>query len=360
MGNHSVEFWTSTVASPTRSAEYGAEFERLGYDGMLVVDSQNLSGDPYVALAMAATSTTTLGLETSVTNPVTRLAATTASSAMSVQKLSRGRMVLGIGRGDSALAHLGHAPAKVGWFEQYLENLQAYLAGEAVPFERTGITAEMAPPVDTLGLADAPTASSIDWAKGTDKVPVEVAATGPKVIAASARHADRIMFALGADPARVAWGIETAKAAADQAGRSLETLSFGAYVNVVCHEDLGLARQLAQGGTGLFARFSVMHGTVSGPADDAQTEVFHNIHDRYDMHAHGRQGGNQTTALTDEFIDSFAIIGDAAHCVDRLNQLAELGIGKFAVTGPTFMARDPDAQAAGTNFVEQVMPAFGE
>ena len=125
-----MEFWTATVAAPGRSLAFAQEAEARGWDGMLVVDSQNLSGDPYVCLALAATATERLGLETSVTNPVTRHAAVTASSELSVQRLSKGRMVLGIGRGDSALAHLGRAPARLGWFERYLATLQAYLRGE--------------------------------------------------------------------------------------------------------------------------------------------------------------------------------------------------------------------------------------
>ena len=78
-----MEFWTATVAAPTRSAEFALEAEDRGWDGMNVVDSQNLSGDPYVCLALAATTTRSLRLATSVTNPVTRHPATTASSALS-------------------------------------------------------------------------------------------------------------------------------------------------------------------------------------------------------------------------------------------------------------------------------------
>jgi 5,10-methylenetetrahydromethanopterin reductase len=207
-------------------------------------------------------------------------------------------------------------------------------------------------------LAGAPTASSIEWAKGTPKVPVEVAATGPKVIAASARHADRILFALGADPGRVGWGIELARQAAADAGRNPDELTFGAYVNVVCHHDLDVARVLGRGGTGLFARFSVMHGTVSGPADASQREVFHDIHDRYDMNAHGQHGGSQTTALTDDFMDDFAILGNPGHCIERLHALVDLGIDKFAVTGPNFLAKSPEAQTAASNMTDHVLPAF--
>ena len=49
-----MQIWVTGVASPRGSARHAAQLEEAGWDGLLVVDSQNLSGDPYVALAMAA------------------------------------------------------------------------------------------------------------------------------------------------------------------------------------------------------------------------------------------------------------------------------------------------------------------
>ena len=49
-----VQLWTTTVASARGSARTAQEIEAAGWDGMLVVDLQNLSGDPYVSLALAA------------------------------------------------------------------------------------------------------------------------------------------------------------------------------------------------------------------------------------------------------------------------------------------------------------------
>ena len=351
-----IEFWTSMPAMPGQSSRFGSLAQADGWDGLLMVDSQNLSGDPYVCLAMAGIATDTLGVQTSVTNPVTRHPAVTASSAITVQKLTNGRMIIGIGRGDSALAYLGRAPAKVKWFERYLVNLQAYLRGDEVPFDATGISDDIAPPVSSLGLADAPSASAIHWAPNTPKVPVEVAATGEKVIGLAARHADRIMFALGADPKRLKWGIETARAAADTAGKDPDGLSFGAYVNVVCHEDLEIGRNLGRAGTSLFARFSAMHGSVSGPADDHQNEVLKNVHASYDMNKHARTGSEQSKKLTDDFMDGYAILGGVDDCVTRIQELKSMGITKFAVSGPNFSAKDPDAQHADRQFTKEVIP----
>jgi len=352
-----MEFWTAVVGSPKRFPELTSEAERLGWDGVSTVDSQNLASDPYVCLALGAQATEKLRVATSVTNTVTRVPAVTATAALTVQSLSDGRMVLGIGRGDSALAHLGRAPARLRWFESYLAALQAYLRGERVAFDMAGVVDQAAPPVATLGLADTPTASAIAWATRQPKVPVEVAATGERVIGIAARHADRIMFALGAVPERIRWGIDTARSAARAAGRDPASLSFGAYVNVVCHDDRAVGRAIGRGGTSLFARFSVMHGTIAGPADEKQQQVFHDIHDRYDMNKHAQSDGNQTTALTDEFMDSFAILGGVDECVERLQGLAALGIDKFSITGPGLIAGSDDVQTAARNFVEHVMPA---
>src|SRR4029434_1829249 len=99
-----------------------------------------------------------------VTNPVTRHPAVTAAAIATVQVLSGGRAVLGIGRGDSALFHLGQAPAPVDLFARYLERLQGYLSG------------------DVVYLDGAP--SRIEWLAGSrrPKAPVDVAATGLRVL----------------------------------------------------------------------------------------------------------------------------------------------------------------------------------
>ena len=107
-----MELWTLTHSNPQHAYDVAKRAEAQGWHGMLVVDSQNLAADSYVALTLAATGTDRIGLGTGVTNSVTRHPAVTASAAMAVQTVSGGRMVLGIGRGDSALAHLGRSPAR--------------------------------------------------------------------------------------------------------------------------------------------------------------------------------------------------------------------------------------------------------
>jgi 5,10-methylenetetrahydromethanopterin reductase len=263
--------------------------------------------------------------------------------------------VLGIGRGDSALAHLGRAPATVRQFERYVRTLRRYLDGEEVAFADLPMDARDAPPVDDLHLADTPRTSRIAWIRDVPRVPLEVAATGPRVIGIAARYGDRVMFTLGAEPERVAWGIATAKAARRSAGLDPDGIAFGAYLNAACHPDIATARDLVRGGLTTFARFSVMHGPIAGPVDDAERAVLERLRTTYDMRAHTRGDSRQAGALTDEFIDRYAVVGRPEQCIARLEALTRLGLDKFVLSGIGGSSAGAEANAL---FEREVLPAF--
>jgi 5,10-methylenetetrahydromethanopterin reductase len=354
-----LALWTLGISSPVHVAAAAERAEAAGWDGLGVVDSQNLAGDSYVALALAARATTRLGLATAVTNPVTRHPATTAAAIASVQQLSGGRAALGIGRGDSALAHLGRAPLRVKPFERYLAVLQRYLRGDSIPFDELDFQERMAPPVENLGLAGTPTESRLHWLGGTAKVPVEVAATGPRVIEVAARQAERVLLSVGADVERLGWAMEHARAARRAAGLDPAALAFGAYVNLVSHPEIETARRLVSGGLATFARFAVMEsGRVAGPLSDEQRKVLGDVRRAYDMRQHTVVGSPQASALTPEFIDRYAIVGPPDVCIERLREVATLGIDKVMVVGPTLGADRAEAKRAAEVLVGEVLPAF--
>jgi 5,10-methylenetetrahydromethanopterin reductase len=351
-----MQLWTTQVASARGAQRMAQEVEATGWDGLLVVDSQNLSGDPYVALALAAVATKRIGLGTGVTNSVTRHAAATATAITSINRISNGRAVLGIGRGDSALAHLGRAPARLKQFGRYLKQLQAYLRGDIVPFEEIDIPFEAAPPMSELHLHDAPPASRIAWIadgieKGGAKVPMEVAASGPKVIALSALHAERVMFTLGAD-------VELARKTRRDAGLDPNAIAFGAYINMGCHSDLEKARGLVRGGLTTFARFSVMHGKANGPVSAADREQLETLVSNYDMKQHTRADSRQAGTLSDDFVDRFAVVGPPDRCIVRLRELKALGLDKVAISGGTRGASAEDAAAGRDLVARHVLPAM--
>ena len=353
-----VEVWTHGVASPRGIRRIATDLEESGWDGLCVVDSQNLSGDAYVALAIAAISTERIGLGTAVTNSVTRLAAATAAGIASVDRASDGRAILGIGRGDSALAHLGLAPARLNQFETYVRHLQTYLRGNAVPFDEIEIPDSVAPGVAKLGMADGPKESRMEWLASGRKVPVEVAASGPKVIEIAALHADRIMFTLGADEDRIAWGIRIAREARMKAGLDPDGVAFGAYINCACGENMDRNRDLVRGGLATFARFSVMHGRPNGPMSDAAENALRKLHEMYDMRMHTKDDSRQAMALPPEFIDYFAIVGNPEDCLRRLTRLTALGLDKLFFGVMFRMLQTPEGVAAKSLMEREILPSL--
>ena len=349
-----VEFWTMGAGVPTNDdpavfdgVQMAVQAEQMGYDGIVWVDSQNLAPDCYISMALAAHATSRIQLGTGVTNSYTRHAAITASCIATVQAESRGRAHMGIGRGDSALAHLGLAPHGVGPFERYLEELQAYLRGESVGFDESD--------VDALGLADTPQASNIRYMNRMGpKVPVDVAATGPRVIQAAARHADRVSFNVGADVERTRWGMDVARTARDEAGLDSE-IPFAAYIPLAVHDDPEQAMRIGAGQVSLFARFSNMYGEVVGPATEQQTRVLTDIHDAYDMHGHGRPGSAQAEVIPTEFERSFGVFGSPDYCVQRLGELIDIGIDRFIFRGSPLDPNDPDTESS-VRFTQDVIP----
>src|SRR4029077_10838900 len=100
--------------------------------GITFTDSQNLVGDPFVAVALGANVTERLRFATGVANAYTRHPAALANVAVTVNETSGGRFVLGLGRGDTALFHLGKKPQPVDQFAAAVTDLQAYLANETI------------------------------------------------------------------------------------------------------------------------------------------------------------------------------------------------------------------------------------
>ena len=348
-----MELFTTGLSHPAVVERMATSAEAAGWDGMLVVDSQNLAGDPYVGLALAARATSTLRLGTGVTNPGTRHPSATAAGIGSVHAASGGRAVLGIGRGDSALAHLGLAPASVDDLERYVTILRAYLGGGPVPFDDLAVYhRDGARLIDALGLATAPADSRLHWLDPSlPPVPVEVVATGPRMLDAAARSADRVLLAVGADAARVEWAVDRVRA-------TNPDVPIASFVNVVVHDDAEIGRRLAAGGVATFARFSVMDGRVRTPIDADSEAVLGQVHGAYDMTMHTRSGSAQAGTLSGDFTDRFAVVGPADHCIERLQRLLALGIDRLIVVGPSFDADVAEAKRARNDMVAEVLPAL--
>jgi 5,10-methylenetetrahydromethanopterin reductase len=359
-----LEFWTTIAPAqdydPLGTAEAAALLEAEGWDGGTVADTQCITVDPYVTMTLCATRTRRLKLQTAVTNTLTRHPAVTASAFATLQVASGGRAVMGISRGDSALAYLGGSPQPIGDFEHTLRMIQAYLSGEGVPVtEAAECLVGARRGYEDIALGAAPPKSWLKWLENNPsyvKVPVEVTATGPKAIAIAARAADQVMFMLGADIERLKWAVGIAREAAEKAGRDPATLGLGAWLLLYPHDDLAIGRALAAPGAATSARFMTINKKVAGPVSETERATLARVGKSYDMRHHAT-GGPQAEALDPGFLDRYAVLGSPARCVERIQEILALGFDKLILSVGSVSRNTPQGFEARANAIERVLPA---
>ena len=163
-------------------------------------------------------------------------------------------------------------------------------------------------------------------------MPVDIAGTGPRVIAMAARHAEGLTLGVGANPERIAAKVRETEAGLAAAGRARAGFTISAYVNAGVDDRIEVAREVVRGGVSVTARFSGMHGGAGseGLASRERGAVLA-LADRYDMAHHGSSAAPHARALPDEFIDGFAAIGDVARVTDRLRAIAETGVDRIVL-----------------------------
>jgi 5,10-methylenetetrahydromethanopterin reductase len=337
-----LELWSMRIPEIGTVVAQAERAEGLGWDGITFTDSQNLIGDPFVAVALAAAATERLRFATGVTNAYTRHPAALANVAATVQETSGGRFVLGIGRGDTALFHLGRKPMPVDAFIESVTDLQTYLAN------------------GTVGCNGHP--SRLQWLDRCrqPKVPLDIAVSGPKMIEFAGRIAENVTVAVGADPDRVAWAIDLARKAAVDAGRDPADISCGAYVTVGCHPDLDAARDLISGAVAAFAHFSSMPGSTGAGLAEADRQVVAEVGRTYDSNQHLRNRAAHTAALNADFVDRFAVVGAPDVCARRLRGLVDLGVERFVITGASFGADGEARRQSEQLLTGELLPMLRE
>ena len=129
-----LTFGVTVLPDPpaSRLVELMALGERNGFEIGWTYDSHVLWQDSFPVLTLAVQGTTRMKFGHLVTNPGTREPTVVASSYATLHDISDGRMVMGIGRGDSARRYIGQKPVRVAEFEAALRMMKPFMNGEEV------------------------------------------------------------------------------------------------------------------------------------------------------------------------------------------------------------------------------------
>lgn len=106
-----------------------ARAEELGFNSFWVYDTPMIHGDPFVSLALCAKSTRRIRLGIGVTSPALRSAPAAAAAVSSLNALAPGRIICGVGTGNTARRTLGMRPTKTAELESFTAALQDLTAG---------------------------------------------------------------------------------------------------------------------------------------------------------------------------------------------------------------------------------------
>ena len=294
--DHSIE---RTVAL-TRQAE------AAGFTHGWLFDSHVIWRDPYPLLTLMAQATTTMRLGTCVTNPATREPSVTASSLAVLQELSGGRFDLGIGRGDSAIRVLGKPPTTMATLEEAVHVIRALAEGRPIEYE--GATLQL------------------PWSAG-HRLPVWIAGYGPVALKMTGRIADGAMLQI-ADPDLVRWFAGQVHDSAREAGRDPGAVRIMAAAPAHVG-DLADGRDRIRWFPALVGNHVVdLVNKYQGELPEALTRYIRG-REGYDYLHHAEVGSSNATFVTDEIVDRFGIVGDAAAHIAKLRVLAEAGVDQF-------------------------------
>lgn len=310
------------------SIEMGCAAEQMGYGGMWVADSPSLMRDPYTVLTVLAARTKSLQLATGVTLTGTRHPAVLANSWASLDELSGGRAICGIGVGESAVYNLGMKPERLAVFEEKIKVVKALLRGEKVHYEGSEI--------------------QMPWSNC--EVPIVVASSGPKSLQMAGRIADGVLFQVGAQPRLVDYALDNIRIGAESVGRKLSDLKLYMRIATSVHEDRELAQRDLKGYTAVAAG-TVFKTIPQEYFDEALYEDLTRFKAGYDYAEHGSNQSDHSDLLTDRIFDAVAVACPPEEAVARFSALAAKGLDGFVC--PFGM---PQPIPYMRTFAEQVMP----
>jgi len=285
-----------------------AKADELGFGGVWVADSQSVFRDAFMALTLFAEHTRRMQLATGVTNVITRHPAVLAHSFATLDELSGGRAVLGVGVGESAIFTIGQKPSKLDRLEEVVTVIRSLLRGETVDFDGQEL--------------------KVNWPPRN--VPVVLACTGPRSLQLAGRIADGVLFQVGADPQLVAYAKKNIAIGAEQAGRKLSDIKL--YQRLACAVSADRERIRAE----VRGYASVAAGTIytAIPREDIPGDLWHDLKrmkDQYDYQQHGNMKAKHAGLITERILDAVSISGTPEEAIPRFRELIGLGVENFVL-----------------------------
>jgi 5,10-methylenetetrahydromethanopterin reductase len=322
---HSVHGGVKSIDEIHRRAR---RVEELGYDGIFLGESHLSSIDSFQTLATCAMLTQRVLLGIAVTNMVFRDPTVLAGAAASLNEISKGRAILGLGTGDGPVYSQGRRATPLAEFEKGIGTIRHLVQGKSIPFStgRVGIGFHLRP------------------------VPVYVSAEGPKGLRLGGRSADGVILGTGFDLRVLDWAREEIRKGAREAGRKDTEVALIA-AGMLCVRDDGTeARRIVRNRIANRAHHNFRFTFETVPPEElegikqfmAGFDVMQPMEDRVDP-----------ALVNDYLVQRFSIAGTPKECIERIEELRDAGVEHLMLT-PARKVYYETVEA----FAAKVMPYF--
>jgi F420-dependent oxidoreductase-like protein len=331
-----VGYWGLGLAA-SEQLELVLEAEKLGYDSVWTAEAYG--SDAATVLAWLAQATSRVKLGSAIFQMPGRSAAMTAMTAATIDVLSDGRMLLGIGTSGPQVAEGWHGQRFGRMLQrtrEYVEVLRMALARERVVFD--GETLQ-------LPLPDGPgKALKLMIAPVQERMPIYIAAIGPRNTELTAEIADGWIPTLFS-PEHVAEFRPLLEAGFAKAGggKGYDDFDIVPTVNVMVSDDVESARDAMRAYVALYV----------GGMGSRKQNFYNALVQRYgfedaarrvqDLYLEGRKE-EAAAALPGELIDTVTLVGPRDRVRERLGVYRDAGVGTLMVAPMAWTFEDRMAQ----------------
>lgn len=319
-----------------RVVELTKKAEEEGFTYAWAFDSHVLWQEPFVIFSRMLAETERMIVGPMVTNPGTRDWTVLASLFATLNEMSEGRTVCGIGRGDSALRYIGDKPRTLENMVESMRVIKNLVAGKAVDYNDQSL--------------------SIPWIGEGWDLPMWVAGYGPRALHTVGTHADGFILQL-ADPQIVEWTVNAVRQAAVAAGRDPDEVKICVAAPAYVGDNLEDQRDQLRWFGGMVGNH--VADMVARYGDDP-TKVPQVLLDYikgrqgYDYEHHGRSGNPSTDFVPDDIVDRFCVLGSVSEHIAKLSELREIGVDQFAI----YLMHD-NQEGTLRAYGEEIIPTLG-
>ena len=324
-----VGYWGLGL-TPEQQLDLVRDAEAAGYHTVWAAEAYG--SDTATVLAWLAGQTERIWLGSGIFQMPARSPAMTAMTAATLDHLSNGRMIIGLGSSGPQVAEGWHGQRfgrQLQRTREYVEVLRKALARERLEYEGE---------IYQLPLPDGP-GKALKLMIGTvqERIPIYIAAIGPKNTQLCGEIADG-WLPFFFSPEHVDESRRLLQEGADRSGRSLDGFDVAPSVNLCIDEDVDRARDamrpflaLYVGGMGSRERNFYNQAVRRYGFEDAAREVQY-------LYLSGKKE-EAAAALPAELIDTVCLVGPHEAVRDRLRAFDEAGVGTMVVTP---VAADPN------------------